>query len=120
VAGSVALGLFMGVAPFWGFQVALTLAAAHVLGASKTIAVLAAHVSFPALVPAILYASLVLGRKLLGADPGAVMELELQRADLVCWIVGSFALATALALAGFAVTLAVLTAVRRAGKWKAG
>jgi len=120
VAGSVALGLFMGVAPVWGFQVVLTLATAHVLGASKTIAVVAAHISFPALIPAILYASLVIGRRLLGDGSGAVMGLELERGDFLCWVVGSFVLATALAVVGFAVTLVFLAAARRAGKWKTG
>lgn len=120
VAGSVALGLFMGIAPFWGFQIALTLAAAHVLGASKAIAVVAAHISFPVLIPAILYASLVIGRRLLGGGSGAEMGLELERADFLCWVVGSFALAAVLAVVGFAITLVFLTAARRAGKWKTG
>jgi glycosyltransferase involved in cell wall biosynthesis len=120
VAGSVALGLFMGIAPVWGFQVALTLALAHVLGASKPIAVVAAHVSFPALVPAILYASLVLGRRLVGHGSGAATELQLERADFLCWVIGSFALASALAALGFALTLVCMTAARKAGKWRTG
>lgn len=119
VAGSVALGLFMGIAPFWGFQSALTLALAHAFGASKVIAVTAAHASF-VLIPAILYASLVIGRRLIGDGSGATMGLALEREDFLCWVVGSFALATALAVVGFAVTLVFLAAARRAGKWKTG
>jgi uncharacterized protein (DUF2062 family) len=119
VAGSVALGLFMGIAPVWGFQVVLTLTLAHLLGASKTIAVVAAHVSFPLMVPLILYASLVLGRTLLGDS--SVAGLALERADFWRWIVGSFALAALVAAAGFAVTWLVLAGTRRSRRdWKPG
>lgn len=120
VASSVALGLFMGIAPFWGFQIALTLAVAHVLGASKAIAVVAANISFPALIPAILYASLVIGRRLLGDGSEAVMGLQLEREDFWCWVVGSFALASALAVVGFVVTLVCLTAARGVGRGSVG
>lgn len=111
VAASVALGLFVGLAPVWGFQVVLTLALAHLLGASKPIAVVAAHISFPLLIPPILVASLVLGRALLG--DASVAGLTLERADLWRWIVGSFALASLAAAAGFVLTWLFLMSARR-------
>ncbi len=113
VAASVALGLFMGITPFWGFQVPLTLLLAHGLRASKAIAVVAAHVSFPPFIPAILYASLVLGRAIGGADT-RITSLELEGADFSYWVVGSFALAALVAAAGFVLTLLVLLGTRHA------
>lgn len=99
IGAAVGLGVFVGLTPFWGAQVLLTLLGAHVLGLPKALAVAAAHISFPVLVPAILYGSLVLGRVLLGRDPGSggVATLRLEGADFVPWVVGSFALATAAA-----------------------
>ncbi len=113
VAGSVALGLFMGIAPFWGFQVALTLTLAHLLRASKAVAVLAAHVSFPLMIPPILYASLVLGRRIRGGAGGDLTGLDLERADFLNWVVGSFALAGLVSAAGFALTLLAFAALKR-------
>lgn len=96
LAGAVALGVFVGLSPCWGFQILLTLLLAHWLRLAKVIAVAAAHISFPLLVPAILYASLVLGRVLIGLAPpaGHVGSLELSGPDLLAWVLGSLALAT--------------------------
>ncbi len=120
IALSVGLGLFMGIAPFWGFQVALTLLCAHWFDLSKPIAVIASHVSFPLAVPAILYASLVLGRWIVRQDGSAAWEsgrsltsLPTGTDDFLPWVVGSFALAIAVATAGASVTYAVLAARER-------
>jgi glycosyltransferase involved in cell wall biosynthesis len=109
MVGSVGLGLFMGIAPFWGFQIALTLLLAHLLKASKTIAVLASNISMPVMIPPIVYASLLLGRWLLGTEQASLTTLELTQPDLPAWIVGSFALAILVALAGSALTWLGLT-----------
>jgi len=117
VAGSVGLGLFMGITPLWGFQVPLTLGLAHAFRASKAVALLAAQISFPLMIPPILYASLVLGRWLLG-DASAT-GLGFERADTLNWFVGSFALAALVSLAGFGITLIVLSGARKSlRKWK--
>jgi len=112
VALSVGLGLFMGLSPIWGFQVAATLFACHLTGLSKPTAVVAAHISFPIFMPAILYASLVLGRMALGMPEDSRTTLELAPGDLPAWILGSFILATATALIGSAVTYCFLRCVR--------
>lgn len=120
VASSAALGLFFGIAPLWGFQIAITLWLAHVFNASKTIALLAANVSFPLVIPLILYASLVLGRALLGVpDAGVPKELSaLTRADLHAYLAGSVALAVGVAAAGFVLVYAVVRALRGPGRTK--
>ena len=112
VALSVALGLFMGLAPIWGFQIAATLLVAHLTGLSKPTAVVASHISFPLFIPAILYASLVLGRSALGEHHGPITSVDLTPADLPAWILGSFLLATAAAVAGGILTYVILRCVR--------
>lgn len=112
VALSVGLGLFMGLSPIWGFQIATTLLVAHLTGLSKPTAVVASHISIPIFMPAILYTSLVLGRMALGVAPDERTTLELATSDLPAWIVGSFILATATALVGTVLTYCFLRCVR--------
>lgn len=115
IAASVGLGLFWGVAPVWGFQILLCLLTAHVLRLSKTVAVVASHISVPIMIPPILYASLVVGRLALGVPdqvPSAV-SLEIAQADLPVWVVGSLLLGAGLAGVGALVTLVGVGLARR-------
>jgi uncharacterized protein (DUF2062 family) len=112
VAFSVALGLFMGLAPIWGFQIAATLLVAHVTGLSKPTAVVASHISIPIFIPAILYASLVLGRVALGEHDGPVTTVDLAPADFPAWVVGSLLLAAAAAVVGGSLTYLFLRCIR--------
>ena len=111
IAGSVGLGLFMGIVPFWGLQIALTIMLSHVFNASKTIAVVAANISFPLMIPPILYASLVLGRMALGNGERVAdwSTLELTPSDFWAWVLGSFILATIVAVAGALITYLITT-----------
>lgn len=114
VALSAGFGFFMGLTPLWGYQVILTLVLAHRLRLSKTIAVIASHVSLPVLVPFIVYGSLLFGRFLLGREDGApTTSLELRGADLPAWILGSFTLALAGGLVGGALVYGLLWNARR-------
>jgi len=112
VAFSVALGLFMGLAPIWGFQIAATLLVAHLARLSKPTAVVASHISIPVFIPAILYASLMIGRSALGQHSGPITTVELTSADLPAWIVGSLLLAATTAVVGGTLTYLVLRCVR--------
>jgi len=112
VALSVALGLFMGLAPIWGFQIAATLLVAHLTGLSKPTAVVASHISIPVFIPAILYASLLVGRVALGEHTDPITTIKLTPADFPAWIVGSLLLATATAVVGGLLTYLVMRCVR--------
>jgi len=119
IALSVGLGLFMGLAPIWGFQIAATLIVAHVAGLSKPVAVVASHISVPVFIPAILYASLLLGRLALGSHHpggGPITTLELQPADVAAWVIGSLILAGAASVAGALLTWVFLSCVRRSSR----
>jgi uncharacterized protein (DUF2062 family) len=115
IAGSVGLGLFLGLTPIWGFQIATTLVLAHLLNASKTLAVLASNISFPLMMPPILYGSLVLGRLALGDDSslGDYYTFALSSADFWPWILGSFILATLVASVGSLLTFLLVASYQR-------
>jgi len=65
-ASAAALGVFFGITPFWGFQLALALLAASALKLNRLIAGAASNVSFPPLIPFIVYASAELGAMVTG------------------------------------------------------
>lgn len=63
---SVALGIFIGISPFWGFQTMIVLFLAFSLRLNKLIAFAFSNISIPPLIPFIIYASLKTGGFLLG------------------------------------------------------
>lgn len=63
---SVALGVFIGIAPLWGFQTAIVLFLAYVLRLNKLIAFAFSNVSIPPMIPFIIYGSLSLGNFVMG------------------------------------------------------
>lgn len=120
IALSVALGLFMGIAPVWGFQIILALLFAHWLDLSKPIAVLASHISFPLMIPVILYTSLVTGRWLLRSEEPTALDpsltsLPVGSEDFIPWIVGSFALAATVSALGGSLTYTLLALRKNSG-----
>ncbi len=60
-ASAAALGVFFGIAPFWGFQLVLALLAASLLRLNRLIAGAASNISLPPFIPFIVYASVTLG-----------------------------------------------------------
>src|SRR5690606_15969568 len=54
---SVALGVFIGLSPFWGFQTLIVLFLAFVFRLNKLISFAFSNVSIPPLIPFIIYAS---------------------------------------------------------------
>ena len=67
-AMSIAMGIFIGTSPFWGFHgiLAITLAAAFRL--NKAIAFAFSNISIPPMIPVIIYASYKLGTWILGTE----------------------------------------------------
>lgn len=66
---SVALGVFIGLSPFWGFHTILVLSLAFLLRLNKLIAFAFSNVSMPPLIPFIIYISLKTGGFILGNKP---------------------------------------------------
>jgi glycosyltransferase involved in cell wall biosynthesis len=54
---SVALGIFMGIVPVWGFQLAIAIILSLVLKLNKPLVILAANISIPPMIPLIILLS---------------------------------------------------------------
>ncbi|TRO67543.1 DUF2062 domain-containing protein [Christiangramia sabulilitoris] len=102
-AAAIALGVFVGISPFWGIHTLLVFTLAAVLNLNKVIAFLFSNISIPPFIPFIIYASYQFGSFLTGK--GFDWKLKLQKfesgADLFTslgqYVLGSFALAIVMA-----------------------
>lgn len=121
MAASVGIGLFFGITPFWGFQLLLAIWAAHRLRLNKAVAAVAANISIPPMVPFLVYGSLLVGCRLLTGKPFELSFTELSNANWWAttkayaweWVVGSFALAVIVSLAGTTITYGIAQLVRK-------
>lgn len=99
---SIALGVFIGLSPLWGFHTVVVIFLALLLNLNKVIAFAFSNVSIPPFIPIILYSSLKLGSWLLGENFVLTLHeidpsLELVK-YLKSYIVGSFALSVLAAI----------------------
>lgn len=95
-AFSIALGVFIGLSPLWGFHTVVVLFLAILFNLNKVIAFAFSNVSIPPFIPLILFISLKLGSWLLGENfVLTISEIE-PSMELVkylkSYIVGSFVL----------------------------
>ncbi len=102
-AFSIALGVFIGIAPFWGFQTVLVLALAVFLNLNKVIAFAFSNISIPPMIPVIIYGSIKLGDFLIGQDSSTLSLNDISTntewgVGMKAYLVGSFALAAVAAI----------------------
>ncbi|MFD1095969.1 DUF2062 domain-containing protein [Salegentibacter chungangensis] len=98
-AAAIALGVFVGISPFWGLHTLLVFSLAALFRLNKVVAFLFSNISIPPLIPVIIYASYQAGSLISGN--GFDWELQLQDfqstsgvfTGLWQYILGSFALA---------------------------
>lgn len=98
---SIGLGVFMGIAPFWGFQTAITITLAVFLRLNKVLAFVFSNISFAPLIPLVIYASLVVGGMVYPSSPTFQLDgvsLETIQSHLWQYIIGSFLLAAGMAI----------------------
>jgi glycosyltransferase involved in cell wall biosynthesis len=115
-SAAIALGVFIGISPFWGFQTILLLFFATLFKLNKVIAYLASNVSFPPFIPFLIYASLKMGSYFVSNQGTLILDSSLTLEDIqknaTQYIVGSLILATVSALFSGLLTYALLTAFR--------
>ncbi|RMA65718.1 DUF2062 domain-containing protein [Ulvibacter antarcticus] len=96
-AMSIALGVFTGLSPFWGFHTIIVIFLAILLKLNKAIAFTFSNVSLPPFIPFVLYASSKMGQFVLGIEYSYTMEEMTENFELLkhleTYIVGSFSLA---------------------------
>lgn len=95
---SIALGVFLGLTPFWGFHGILSLSLAAVFKLNKAIAFAFSNISIPPLIPFIIYGSLELGGLVFGTEIKLDFDNIVENVKLLKqvkeFLVGSFILAT--------------------------
>ncbi len=108
-AFSVALGVFIGFSPFWGFHTVLTISLAVLFKLNKVLAFVASNVSIPPFIPFIIAASLFLGAPFVGGDSNIFSEelnFDLVKNNLLQYLIGSAILSVSMSiLSGIAVFL---------------
>lgn len=100
-AFSIALGVFIGFSPFWGFHTLLVISLAVLFKLNKVLAFVASNVSLPPFIPFIIAASLFLGSPFVHGDSNILsqnLNVELIKNNLVQYIIGSFILASTMSV----------------------
>ncbi len=97
-AFSIALGLFIGLSPFWGLHTLLVLGLAFLFKLNKPIAFAFSNISLPPFIPFILYFSIQIGVWITGETNffalDNIMENLVALKGLKAYLIGSFLLAT--------------------------
>lgn len=98
-AASLALGVFIGIVPVWGFQTFLSIFLAVIFKLNKTISFVGSNISLPPFIPFIVLASLKVGSFFVGESGEILIDFDNISFDsiknhLLQYIVGSTILAT--------------------------
>ena len=113
-SAAIALGIFIGISPFWGFQTVLLFTFAALFRLNKVIAYLASNVSFPPFIPFVIYGSLKMGSYFVSNDAPLILDSSVTLNDIqknaTQYIVGSLILASVLALTFGLISYLLLTA----------
>ncbi|MBQ0152936.1 MAG: DUF2062 domain-containing protein [Chryseobacterium sp.] len=94
---SIALGVFIGLSPVWGFQTLLVISLSVFFKLNKVLAFVASNISLPPLIPIIIFISLSIGAPFVDGNSdifGEEMNIELVKNHALQYLIGSFILAT--------------------------
>ncbi|KPH12112.1 DUF2062 domain-containing protein [Chryseobacterium sp. ERMR1:04] len=100
-AFSIALGVFIGLCPLWGFQTLLVISLSVLFKLNKVLAFVASNVSLPPLIPFVIAASLFLGAPFVHGDSNILsseLNFELIKNNLLQYVIGSLILASSMSL----------------------
>jgi glycosyltransferase involved in cell wall biosynthesis len=97
-AASIALGVFMGIIPIWGFQMLVAVFLAMIFRLNKALVLIASNISIPPVIPLIIFGSYKMGAIWMGANTGSLefsrnISMESIRNNLKQYILGSATLA---------------------------
>ena len=103
LAFSVALGLFIGVTPIWGWQIVTAFGLAHLFKLNKFVTVTASNISLPPMLPFIIFLSYMIGGWVLGVNVSNLhyssgLGLQWIKENLLQYLLGSLILGLMLAL----------------------
>jgi glycosyltransferase involved in cell wall biosynthesis len=97
-SASVAFGIFMGIAPVWGFQLILAIFGAVLMRLNKGLVILFANISIPPMIPLIIYVSYRFGSFWMPGSPPSIslaksLSLSMIRYNFKQYLAGSISLA---------------------------
>jgi glycosyltransferase involved in cell wall biosynthesis len=115
---SVMLGIFCGILPIWGWQLAVAIFLAYVFKMNKMIVITTANISIPPMIPFVLYFSYKTGGIILGNGSqelkfSANINFEMVMTNLYQYVIGSLVFGALLAVFLGAVTFVSLSFFRR-------
>jgi glycosyltransferase involved in cell wall biosynthesis len=95
---SIAFGIFMGIIPIWGFQLATAIFLSFILRLNKGLVIVAANISIPPMIPVIIYLSYKTGAYWMGSEASTItfhrnITLQSMYNNLQQYIYGSITLA---------------------------
>jgi len=116
IAKAIALGLFFGIVPLWGYQMVTAVIAAHFLKLNKVLVLVASNISIPPVIPFILYGSFATGAFVLDI-PLNIIPIDLTLSSisnsLKQYLVGSIIFAVIVGLAGLIISYLILLIIRK-------
>ncbi|WDT68397.1 DUF2062 domain-containing protein [Cloacibacterium sp. TD35] len=98
---SIALGIFIGLTPFWGFHTVLALSLAAIFKLNKFLSFVFSQISIAPLAPFIIGISMFFGSFFVGGKTDfshQELNLEMVKHNLLQYVVGSFVFATIIAM----------------------
>lgn len=100
---SVVLGIFCGILPIWGWQLAVAIFLAYLLKLNKPIVITTANISIPPMIPFVLYFSYKTGGIILGDGSTAIkfsrhIDFEVVMTNVFQYVIGSLVFGSLLAL----------------------
>ena len=110
------LGVFMGIVPVWGYQMAIAFLLAHLFKLNKVITLVASNISIPPMIPFILFGSYATGAWLLGRVLNFSVEnmsFEFVMSSLLQYLLGSIVFAVVCGLLAGLVCYTLLIIFRK-------
>lgn len=120
---SAAFGVFMGIIPIWGFQTLAAIFFAIVFRLNKVLVVIFSHISFPPMIPLVIFLSYKAGGYWMKNTSGEILfnskiSLLTINKNMEQYIIGSFTLAIIAAIFMGLITFVLLKLVKILKKFK--
>jgi glycosyltransferase involved in cell wall biosynthesis len=117
MAFSVSLGVFMGIAPIWGWQMIVAVSVAHFFKLNKAITLIASNISLPPMIPVLLYMSYRAGGIIMGNSSNFVslsnISFTTVKNDLLQYVLGALSFGIVMAIASGILTFILLLIFRK-------
>lgn len=116
VAAAIAVGVLVGILPIWGFQIAVGVTLAQILGLNRLVVLATSNISMPPMIVGVLYGSYQCGRLIFRSAPSISMDnmsLDVMLESGMCYIVGAVIFAIISAAIVYIISFLLLHLLRR-------